>query len=116
MVNSDVEGRSLSLLDQMLLFVDNHYRGDCNLADVAEELKYDYTYLSKLFKEKTGMTYNQYLNQYRVSKASYLLNNKDMDVADIAHQVGYNSTRTFNWEFRKIKGTTPATYRRGLSE
>lgn len=116
LIDSNVEGCSLSVLDHILLFVDNNYHNSCNLYTVSEHLKYDYTYLSKLFKEKTGMTYNQYLNQYRINKSSYLLINQNLDIADIAYQVGYNSIRTFNWEFRKIKGTTPAAFRRGLLE
>ena len=110
----ETTGKSLSVLDELFLFVDRNYSSHCSLTDVAARLKYDYTYLSKLFKAKTGIRYNAYLNRYRVGKATYLLFNGDMSITQIAFEVGYNSVRTFNWEFQKIMHTTPAEYRSAL--
>ena len=104
------EGSDLSLLDKLFLFVDKHYQAQCTLADAAQSLKYDYTYLSKLFKSKTGMRFNDYVNQFRIGHANYLLYSSDKSVTEIAYDVGYNSVRTFNWEFQKIMHTTPAKY------
>lgn len=108
-------GRPLSVLDELFLFVDRNYAADCSLSHAAEALKYDYTYLSKLFKGKTGMRYNEYVNRYRVGQATYLLFNSDMSITEIAFEVGYNAVRTFNWEFQKIMRTTPAGYRDNLT-
>lgn len=107
-------GKSLSVLDELFLFVDRHYTSECTLRDASQFLKYDYTYLSKLFKEKTGMCYNEYVNRFRVGHATYLLFNRDLSITEIAFEVGYSSVRTFNWEFQKIMHTTPAGYRNNL--
>lgn len=112
--SSEGSGKALSLLDQLFLFVDKNYDGSCTLADAAAALKYDYTYLSKLFKAETGMNYNNYVNHFRIGRATYLLFNPDLSVAQVALEVGYNSIRTFNWEFNKIMHTTPAAYRQNL--
>lgn len=114
LVNSDGSGKFLSVLDKLFLFVDNNYDKSCTLSDAAAFLKYDYTYLSKLFKSKTGMSYNEYVNHFRIGRAGYLLFDAERSIAEVALEVGYNSIRTFNWEFQKIMHCTPAAYRSGL--
>lgn len=104
-------GKTLSVLDEMFLFVDRNYDKSCTLRDAAASLKYDYTYLSKLFREKTGMGFNSYVNRFRIGRATYLLFSGDRSIGEVALEVGYNAIRTFNWEFRKIMGVTPAQYR-----
>lgn len=103
-----------TLLDRLFLFVDHNFKVDCSLSAAAEALKYDYTYLSKLFKAKTGMSYNEYVSRFRIGKATYELLGSDRSVSEIAHLVGFDSIRTFNWEFKRILGTTPREYRKGL--
>ncbi len=56
------ESANPSLLDRLFLFVDKHYDGKCTLSAASEALAYDYTYLSKLFKSKTGMPYGEYMS------------------------------------------------------
>ena len=107
-------GKTLSLLDKLFLFVDRNYSGDCSLSAAAKALKYDYTYLSKLFKSKAGMSYNAYVNRFRIGHATYLLSGSDKSITEIAYEVGYNAVRTFNWEFQKIMHMTPADYRNTL--
>lgn len=115
LIEGTVNSSNLSALDNLFLFVDRNYAGSCSLSEAARVLKYDYTYLSKLFKEKTGMGYNEYVNRFRVGKATYQLISSDASVAQIALEVGYTSIRTFNWEFQKIFHTTPAAYRASLT-
>jgi AraC-like DNA-binding protein/mannose-6-phosphate isomerase-like protein (cupin superfamily) len=104
-------GKTLSVLDELFLFVDRNYDKSCTLRDAAESLKYDYTYLSKLFRQRTGMGFNSYVNRFRIGRATYLLFSGDRSIGEVALEVGYNAIRTFNWEFKKIMGTTPEQYR-----
>ncbi len=105
-----------SLLDRLFLFVDKHYDGDCTLSAAAASLAYDYTYLSKLFKGKTGMPYGEYVSRFRVGKATHELFGSDKSVSEIAYAVGFDSIRTFNFEFKRILGTTPREYRQEIKK
>lgn len=116
LVSGEGDGKRLSLLDKLFLYVDKNYDQQCTLTDAAAYLKYDYTYLSKLFRSKTGMGFNNYVNRFRVGRATYLLFDRERSIAEVALEVGYSSIRTFNWEFQKIMHTTPAAYRAGLHE
>ena len=112
----DADHSNPSLLDRLFLFVDHNFEVDCSLSAAAVFLKYDYTYLSKLFKAKTGMSYNEYVSRFRIGKATYELLGSDRSISEIAYFVGFDSIRTFNWEFKRILGTTPREYRKGLSQ
>ena len=110
----DADHSNPTLLDRLFLFVDHNFEGNCSLSRAASELSYDYTYLSKMFKQKTGMPYNEYVSRFRVGKATYELLGSDRSISEIALLVGFDSIRTFNWEFKRILGTTPRDYRKGL--
>ena len=105
-------GGGLTLLDEIFLFVDRHYEGECALSDAAGALNYDYTYLSKYFKQKTGMAFHEYVARFRVGRAVYLLTDSDRSVGEIAFAVGFRSIRTFNRAFQVLLHTTPLAYRR----
>lgn len=99
------------VLYKILLYVENNYTLDCTLKDAAKYLKYDYPYISKLFVRLMNMTFTDYLNQYRISQACYLLKNCDEAIGEIAEKCGYNNLRTFHRNFRKITGQSPKQYR-----
>ncbi|MGN6715585.1 AraC family transcriptional regulator [Anaerocolumna jejuensis] len=96
---------------KMLLYVEENYSEDCTLKDVAKHLQYDYPYLSKLFVQQMNMTFTDYLNQYRISQACYMLKNSQQTVGEVAAKCGYNNFRTFHRNFRKITGKAPREYR-----
>lgn len=101
----------MKLLQQILVFIDNNYQGNCTLKKVSAYLKYDYAYLSKLFVKMTKMTFTEYLNFYRISQACYLLKNSQKPVNEIAFDCGFNNLRTFHRNFKKITKTSPKLYR-----
>lgn len=59
-------------------FIENNYNKNCTLANLAKYTGYDYAYLSRYFRKAVGISYNDYVNQYRISKACYLLQNSEM--------------------------------------
>lgn len=100
-----------SPLHQVLLYIDDHYQENCSLASVASCLGYDYTYLSRMFKEKISISFTDYLNQYRINQACRLLSNTSESISSIALQCGYDTIRSFNRNFLKVLGMTPRQYR-----
>lgn len=97
---------------KILLFIEQNYSKECTLKTVAEHLNYDYQYLSKLFAQRINMTFTEYLNNYRISQACYLLKNSAQSIGEIAFNCGYSNLRTFHRNFKKITGISPREYRK----
>lgn len=97
------------LLHKMLLFIEDNYANECSLKEVSLTLNYGYSYLSRIFKQCMNMSYTEYLNRYRISKAVYLLTQyRTTSVLDISSQCGFNNICSFNRNFKRYTGTTPS--------
>lgn len=103
---------SKNLLYRIFAFVENNYAGDCALMDLAQDTGYDYSYLSRYFKKATGISYNFYVNHYRLSNACYLMENTTMPIIQCAMDSGFASLRSFNRSFKAYMGTSPSQYRK----
>lgn len=99
------------LLSKIFQFVESNYNKCCTLEALAEHTSYHSVYLSRYFKQCTGLTYTDYVNRYRVNEAGYALKNSDNTVLRIAFECGFDSLRTFNRNFKKITGMTPAEFK-----
>ena len=99
------------LLYKIFDFVERNYSGDCTLEKLSKETGYNYSYLSRSFKKSTGISFNSYVNQYRISNACYLLSNTGYSIVECALESGYESLRSFNRNFIASRGVTPSEYR-----
>lgn len=108
----DSDLKSDNLIYRIFRFIDENYTRDCSLMALSRVTGYEYTYLSRFFKKIVGMPYNDYVNEYRISKACYLLTNKRATVLEISGECGFNSLRSFNRNFKERLGISPELYRR----
>ena len=99
------------ILHRILVYVDKNFTKECTLKAIARDLQYDYAYLSKLFIQMTTITFTDYLINYRISQACYLLKNSNHTITEIADQCGYNNLRSFNRNFKKVTQFSPMKYR-----
>ena len=67
---------------------------------------------SRYFRQTVGISYSEYVIQYKISRACYLLQNSEATILDISSDCGFNSLRSFNRNFRLQLGIPPAEYRR----
>lgn len=72
-------------------------------------------YLSKLFNQEVGVNFTTYLNDKRIQKSLEYLEDKDMNLADIALQVGFEDQSYFTKVFKKLLGETPKEYRKRIT-
>lgn len=87
-----------------------------SLSDISGKVNLSSFYFTKLFKAKTGMTFVEYLTDYRMKVAKKLLEeNMELKVQDVGERVGYMDYKYFCKCFRKNTGVTPASYRSQLS-
>lgn len=105
----------LTLLYEILKYIEESYVSECTLKNLSSKLKYDYAYLSKYFIKNIKMSFNEYVNRRRISEVCHLLTTTDKSVLDISAECGYGSLRSLNRNFREIMGLTPADYRRKAS-
>ncbi len=69
------------------------------------------SYLSHVFKERTGQKFIDYLNSLRIEKAKELLTTTNQKLYTIAKAVGYDNVKYFFRVFKKYTGMTPENYR-----
>lgn len=90
-----------------------------NRERVAALLNTNRTYLSKVIKEKSGMTYLQFVNSYRINEAVRILSDPDkldFPLKQIWSDLGFSSPTTFYKQFQDAVGITPSVYRRQVLE
>lgn len=79
---------------------------------IAQELGYDYTYLSKLFSSTEGITIEKYIIHQKIEKAKELLVYDELPLTEIAFLLGYSSTQHLSNQFKKITGLPPSLFKK----
>lgn len=92
-----------------------HYSSDGrprNLsAHVAASLGADYSALSRLFSEATGMTIERYFIMQRIERVKELLQYGELSLAQIAWRMNYSSAAYLSTQFKSVVGMTPSQYK-----
>jgi AraC-like DNA-binding protein len=94
-------------------------RSNLTLPRLAREVDCSVNHLSQVINSGFGMSFFDYLNQYRVQHATHLLTSRDAQnnaILNIAFAVGFNSNSAFYAAFKKCVGQTPAQYRHAQLE
>lgn len=107
----DVNADGHWIVLQAKRYIENNYMREISLGDVARHVSLNPSYLSSIFKQKTGSTYSSYLTQVRMEHAKELLLNTNMKVYDIGKRVGYPDSKYFYRIFRQHAGATPGYFR-----
>ena len=97
-------------IDSCLKCIEQHYMGRPNIEQLAQALKVSASYLSRLFKKHTSMTFLDFLNYYRVQKAIGLLSSKMYRVYEVASMTGFSSYKRFYEVFKAHTGISPTEF------
>ena len=95
----------------ILHYIEQHYREDISISQIADTLKLSENYISRTFNSSMGTSIPNYINGFRIEKAKGFLRNANMKIYEIADACGYNSVSYFNIAFKKITGLSPQQYR-----
>lgn len=80
---------------------------------LSEEMHYEYNYLSTLFSSVEGITLEQYIIRQKIERAKELLFYDELNLSEIANQLGYSSVAHLSGQFKKITGMTPSELKKG---
>ncbi|MDE6379654.1 MAG: AraC family transcriptional regulator [Muribaculaceae bacterium] len=92
-------------------FIDENYRQDIRLADLADLVGMTPTAFSRFFKLRTGKSISDYIIDVRLGHASRMLVDSTTSIAEICYDCGFNNISNFNRIFKKKKGQSPKVFR-----
>ena len=106
------QNTDLSILKNMVGFIQQNYSKKIALSDIAFSGAVCQSKCCKLFTKYFNLTPNIYLSQYRLNKSTELLKNTDMSITEIAGAVGFGGSSYYAEIFRKWSGISPTEYRK----
>ncbi|WP_245600144.1 helix-turn-helix domain-containing protein [Paenibacillus harenae] len=92
--------------------IEQDYAKDLSLHSVAEQLKLNPAYISRLFKQITGDTFVDYLKEVRLERSKELLLGGGTKIGEVGRLVGYSNSYYFIKVFKERTGLTPGEYRK----
>jgi two-component system, response regulator YesN len=96
---------------KVIKLMENRYYENISLEQVAEELKVNPSYLSRVFKKEMTENFIDFLTTVRIKKAKELLKTTELSVHEIAVDVGYINQQYFSKVFKKSTNLTPSEYK-----
>ncbi|MFC0214932.1 AraC family transcriptional regulator [Paenibacillus chartarius] len=100
-------------VQRIVSYLDNHYADDLHLEELQEQLHMSKFYMSKLFKDVTGVTIFEFLYRRRINQAKIeFMLNPGNTVTDVCYQVGFKHLAHFSRMFKQQVGETPEQYKR----
>ncbi|WNR42834.1 response regulator transcription factor [Paenibacillus roseipurpureus] len=100
-------------VDFIVAYVHEHYAEEIRLQELAEKLYISRNYLSNIFRNATGETFNDYVTRVRIEKAKKLILQGNLMVYEIAEAVGYKNVSYFTTLFKKQTGRSPSEFSKG---
>ena len=98
-------------INEIKAFISENYMLNIGLDDVAKLVCLNPTYVSEIFKKKTGENFSEYLINYRMLIAKDLLKDVKYKITDVSTMVGYQDPKYFSRLFKQKVGVNPSDYR-----
>jgi YesN/AraC family two-component response regulator len=101
-------------IGKVMRFIRRNYLKRVGLRDAARVACLSPKYLSRLFREHTGVGFGDYKIGLKMERAKALLAESDQTVDQISYTLGYENAESFIRQFKKLTGATPSQYRGAL--
>lgn len=103
------------ILGRLQKYIAEHYTDKLNLTQIAQEIHANGSYLSRLYKTKTGQNLFDAINKMKLEKAKEYMS-QGMRIYEIAQLVGFDDVSYFSRVFRKHEGCSPREYENRLRD
>lgn len=100
-------------LEELMKTEHSYRQRDLTVEKVAKMIGTNRTYLSKAINEKTALSFNYYINSYRIKEAVWLLSDprNDIPLKTLSYELGFHSISTFYKLFNDVIGMPPSKFR-----
>ena len=112
---TDLEKNKQETVEHIKIVVDyiqENYQNVLTIGELAALLHFSEPYFMRFFKKHTGTTCVDYINDFRMNKATELLTTTNISIMEVAMQVGMHNISYFNRMFKKKYQMTPKEYRK----
>ena len=110
--NKDITQNTLnSYVQKGIEFISSNYSYPITVEDIASYVGLSRSHLFRSFESVMNISPKEYLTNYRIKQACYLLEHSDLSITAIANSVGFDNSLYFSKTFHKKKGISPKEYR-----
>lgn len=110
--SDETPSRSSRDCDLIRRYIDNHFKENISLEQLAELAHMNKYYLVHTFKKEFGTSPINYLNSRRIDESRFLLRETNHSLSTITEILGFSSLSYFSQCFRRAEGISPGKYRR----
>ncbi len=100
------------VIQETMRYVAAHVADSFNIKDLAAHLRCHPDFLSRKFKQHTGVDLSVYIRRLRIGHASELLKKAGAGIDDVAEKAGFSDRIHFTKVFRRVTGQTPGQFQR----
>lgn len=97
---------------KIVAYIQAHFAEELSLEMLAKEFSFHSKYISTMIKNETGESFSSYVTSLRIKRAIDLLTHTNIEVKEIAAQVGYEDQHYFSRLIRKQTKMTPSQFRK----
>lgn len=107
--DSEIDGMWRDLSE----YIDQHLSDKLTMSDLAKKSFYNPSYFSRVFKEKFGVTFVEYVTRKRLDHAVKLLEESEISLDEVSRRSGFSDKNSFYYAFSHYLGAKPSQYRSG---
>ncbi|MDF2651442.1 MAG: transcriptional regulator, AraC family [Paenibacillus sp.] len=111
-VHSPLDTPIQKKISEIANYIQENYEKSLTLAYLSKHFYISTYYLSRVFKEVSGFSFVEYLNNVRIIESQRLLRETDLPIFQISEQVGFVNTTNFGRVFKQVVHLSPLQYRR----
>ena len=100
------------LVSDVIKYIYDNYTKELTINNVTEKFDITDTKLNKILMAYSGKRFIEFLNALKIDKACEMLLTTDKSVIDISFELGFNTVKTFNNNFSKLKNMSPTDFRK----
>ena len=111
-----VQNNYNTYVQKAIEYISDNYSYSITIENVADYVGLSRSHLFRSFEAILGKSPKEYLTEFRIKQACYLLQHSNLSVTAIANSVGFDSSLYFSKAFKKAKGKSPREYRLHITE
>ena len=104
------------MVENLDAYIRENYKDEISNTEIGAIFGYHPFYVSRMLKDKKGITLRQYIISYRFKAAKKMLELTDKSIADIAEETGFTDASYFAKSFKATFGITPKEYRNSFKD